>query len=105
MDQWLILSFQEVNQEILNPIFFYIRSTFYDYKRLSTSTTLPSMTQSTLQNLTIGIPPIELQNKFADFVKHIDKLKFCEKNTTFFNNLCYNILKNIYFTEKRGENG
>ena len=58
-----------------------------------------------IKNLDIYVPPIELQNKFADFVKHIDKLKFCEKNTTFFENLCYNIIKNMHFTVKRGENG
>lgn len=29
-----------------------------------------------LKKLTISVPPIELQNKFADFVKQIDKQKF-----------------------------
>ena len=29
-----------------------------------------------LSNLKIIIPPIELQNKFADFVKQVDKQKF-----------------------------
>ena len=66
----------EVKKEFLNPIFFYVRSTLYDLKSMSTSTTLPSMTQSTLHNIEIGIPPIKLQNEFANFVKQIDKLKF-----------------------------
>ena len=66
----------EVNTEYLNPVFFYVRSTLYDLKSMSTSTTLPSMTQSTLHNIDIGVPPIELQNEFAEFVKLIDKSKF-----------------------------
>lgn len=66
----------EVNKKYLNSIFFYIRSTLYDLKSMSTSTTLPSMTQSTLHNIDIGIPPIELQNQFTDFVSQVDKLKF-----------------------------
>ena len=66
----------EVNKAYLNPIFFYVRSSLYDLKALSTSTTLPSMTQSTLLNIEIGIPPIKLQNEFASFVEQIDKSKF-----------------------------
>ncbi len=66
----------EVNSNYLNPIFFYIRSTLYDLKSMSTSTTLPSMTQSTLNDIEIGVPPIELQNQFASFVEQIDKSKF-----------------------------
>ena len=29
-----------------------------------------------LKSIKIAIPPIELQNQFADFVKQVDKLKF-----------------------------
>ena len=65
-----------VNKEILNPVFFYIRSTMYDLKSMSTSTTLPSMTKDILEKIEIGIPPISLQNEFAEFVKLIDKSKF-----------------------------
>ena len=65
----------EVNDEVLNPIFFYVRSTMYDLKSLSTSTTLPSMTKNTLLKLEIGIPPLGEQNEFADFAKQVDKSK------------------------------
>ena len=34
-----------------------------------------------LKKLTISVPPIELQNKFADFVKQIDKQKFEIENS------------------------
>lgn len=66
----------EVNKQILNPIFFYIRSTMYNLKAYSTSTTLPSMTKDSLCEIEIGIPPLDLQNGFADFVETIDKSKF-----------------------------
>ena len=76
-----------------------------NFGRFNNSSGQPKITQDPLKNYEYLLPPIELQNKFADFVKHIDKLKFCEKNTTFFENLCYNIIKNMHFTVKRGENG
>ena len=47
-----------------------------------------------LKKLQIPTPPIELQNQFADFVKHIDKLKFRETITKL-KNLCYNIFNII----------
>ena len=50
-----------------------------------------------LQNIEIYIPPIELQNKFADFVKVIDKQKFeIEKSLKEMENL-YNSLMDEYF--------
>ena len=66
----------EVNEFVLNPIYFFVRSKLYDLKSMSTSTTIPSMTQATLQNINIGIPPLQLQNEFAAFVNLIDKSKF-----------------------------
>ena len=37
--------------------------------------TVGTYTIKNAQNTQIVVPPIELQNQFADFVKHIDKLK------------------------------
>ena len=48
-------------------------------------------------NLEIPIPPIELQNQFADFVKHIDKLKFTLKQTLEKLENCYHSLMQEYF--------
>ena len=31
---------------------------------------------SSMKNASVFIPPIELQNQFADFVNQVDKLKF-----------------------------
>ena len=65
-----------VKSDILNPIFFHHCSKFYDYEKLNKATTIPSLTKSDLLNLEIIIPPIELQDKFADFVHLIDKSRF-----------------------------
>lgn len=66
----------EPDEDIVNSTFFFYRSCLYDYKSLSTSTTLPSMTKSTLESLSIGIPSMELQKNFASFVNLIDKSRF-----------------------------
>ena len=46
-----------------------------------------------LQNIEIYIPPIELQNKFADFVKVIDKQKFVVEISL---NIVYNGINKMY---------
>ena len=53
-----------------------------------------------IKNLDVYLPPIELQNQFADFVKHIDKLKF-RKNITKLRNICYNIFNFEKFNMQR----
>ena len=50
-----------------------------------------------IKNLDVYVPPIELQNQFADFVKHIDKLKFTLKQTLEKLENCYNSLMQEYF--------
>lgn len=56
--------------------FLYMFCLFYDFGRLNKAVTIPSLTKADLLKIIIPIPPIELQNQFADFVKQIDKLKF-----------------------------
>ena len=71
----------EVDKKILNPLFFFVRSKMYDLKSLSTSTTLPSMTKDILKEISIGIPPMSLQNEFANFVGAIDKSKYIGRSS------------------------
>lgn len=40
------------------------------------TTTINQITKKMLDEIKIPLPPIELQNQFADFVKQVDKLKF-----------------------------
>ena len=53
-----------------------------------------NINQGIVKETEIPIPPLDLQNQFADFVKHIDKLKFRETITKL-KNLCYNIFNII----------
>lgn len=56
---------------------------------------VPIINKTTFGNIEIKFETnIELQNQFADFVKHIDKLKFRETITKL-KNLCYNIFNII----------
>ena len=50
-----------------------------------------------LKKLTISVPPIELQNKFADFVKQIDKQKFEIENSLKEMQELYEALMERYF--------
>ena len=56
-----------------------------------------NLRKNDLLGCNIIIPPIELQNQFADFVKHIDKLKFTIKESIEKLNLCYQSLMKEYF--------
>lgn len=60
----------------LDPLYFYYFSLTINLEDMVTGATIPSLTKTQLLNLMINIPPIELQNEFASFVKQVDKLKF-----------------------------
>ena len=50
---------------------------FADYlSKLTTGASYPAVNNKAILDFKVDFPPIELQNKFADFVKHIDKLKY-----------------------------
>lgn len=87
----------DVNKEILDPLFFYYRSTFYELKKMSTSTTLPSMTQSALNNIEIGVPPMEIQKQFTLFVEQVDKLKFAVQKSLDETQTLFDSLMQKYF--------
>mgnify|MGYP002531584330 CR=1 FL=1 len=53
---------------------------FFDFKILNKAVTIPSLTKADLLKIIIPIPPIELQERFADFVAQVDKSKFAELN-------------------------
>ena len=74
---WIVDTAFGVNSKssILNNtyLFYYIKQ--IDFVKLNKMATLPSVTKNDLLNLDINIPPIQLQNKFAEFVKKVDNLK------------------------------
>lgn len=63
-------------------------------KNMSGSAGQKRVPKAFLEEYPILLPNIELQNQFANFVKHIDKLKFRETITKL-KNLCYNIFNII----------
>ena len=60
------------------------------------TTSVNQITTGMLNNYSVIRPTQEEENQFADFVKHIDKLKFRETITKL-KNLCYNIFNIIQF--------
>ena len=73
------------NSNLINTIYFKF---FFQSEslrnRLSDNThggTMPILNVGIVRNINIPIPPRELQNQFADFVKQVDKLKFEMENS------------------------
>ena len=67
-------------KEEINPIFLKYQFESYriqhELKALSKGITLIQLNMEDLRQFMLIVPPKELQNKFADFVKQVDKLKF-----------------------------
>ena len=53
------------NQEILLPKYLYYFCLKFDFLRLNTTVTIPSLTKSNLLKINIPLPPIEIQQKVA----------------------------------------
>lgn len=76
------VSIVRTKQDIIIPVFLCYQFTNDTYQRMlwniatSGGATREAITKQQVENLEVIIPPIELQNKFAEFVKQIDKLKF-----------------------------
>lgn len=64
-----------------NPYWIYNLTTLIEFRRLAERKMTGSAGQKRvptdfINNIDVVIPPIDLQNQFADFVKQVDKLKF-----------------------------
>ena len=62
-------------KKVLNSYFLYYFCIFYNFEKHNKAVTIPSLTKNDLLEIKMPLPPIELQNKFADFVKQVDKSK------------------------------
>ncbi|HET3205560.1 TPA: restriction endonuclease subunit S [Streptococcus pneumoniae] len=63
--------------EKINSEYLFYFCQLYNFEKLNKAVTIPSLTKSDLLN--ISIPPLALQNEFADFVAQVDKSEFaCE---------------------------
>ena len=65
----------EPNTNILNANYLFGFCQVFNFERLNKAVTIPSLTKKDLLEIDIPIPPIELQNKFADYVLKIEEEK------------------------------
>ena len=70
---WLKLN-KNINGKYLQ--YYLIEKFKQDYSKIASGTTFSELKIITLKNLLLPVPPIELQNKFAERVEKIEKLKF-----------------------------
>ena len=63
-------------EDILHYIYLYWYCKQLDFSKLNKASTLPSTTKEDLLRLWINIPPLPLQEQFAEFVRQSDKSKF-----------------------------
>ncbi|CIY23420.1 type I restriction-modification system%2C S subunit [Streptococcus pneumoniae] len=65
--------------EKINSEYLFYFCQLYNFEKLNKAVTIPSLTKSDLLNISIPLPPLSLQNEFADFVALVDKSQFaCE---------------------------
>ena len=85
-------------KEKMNPIFFikYFQN-FRIYNKVVSGTAQPQIPITNMKNLKIIVPPIELQNKFADFVKQVDKSKVELQKSIDETQLLFDSLMDKYF--------
>ena len=66
----------EAKKDKISYYYLYYFCLFYDFKIHNKAVTIPSLVKSDLEKILLPIPPIELQNKFAERIENIEKLKF-----------------------------
>lgn len=65
--------------EKMNSEYLFYFCQLYNFEKLNKAVTIPSLTKSDLLNISIPLPPLALQNEFADFVAQVEKSQFaCE---------------------------
>ncbi|MDS8189676.1 restriction endonuclease subunit S [Streptococcus pneumoniae] len=62
--------------EKINSEYLFYFCQLYNFEKLNKAVTIPSLTKSDLLNISIPLPPLALQNEFADFVVQVDKSEF-----------------------------
>ena len=66
----------EAKKDKISYYYLYYFCLFYDFEIHNKAVTIPSLVKSDLEKILLPTPPIELQNKFAERVEKIEKLKF-----------------------------
>ena len=87
----------EPNTTVLNVDYLFMFCNFFDFKILNKAVTIPSLTKADLLKIIIPIPPIELQERFADFVAQVDKSKVVVKKALDEAQILFDSLMQEYF--------
>jgi len=74
----------EVKSEKMSYHYLYYFCLFYDFEIHNKAVTIPSLVKSDLEKIVLPVPPIELQNKFAERIEKITKLSFISKELPIF---------------------
>lgn len=59
---------------IVEYLYYYCE--WFDFQKLNKAVTIPSLTKADLLKIEMPLPPLALQQEFADFVSQVDKLRF-----------------------------
>jgi len=91
----------ESNEEYLLPMFLFYFSQQFNFLELNTSTTLPSLTKTNLQQIKIPLPPLEEQkrivSKLDTLFKKIDKsISLHQKNIDEANVFMASVLNDVF---------
>ena len=74
----------EVKSEKMSYHYLYYFCLFYDFEIHNKAVTIPSLVKSDLEKIVLPVPPIKLQNKFAERIEKIAKLSFISKELPIF---------------------
>ena len=66
----------EPNADMLIVEYLYYYCEWFDFQKLNKAVTIPSLTKADLLKIEMPLPPLALQQEFADFVSQVDKLRF-----------------------------
>ena len=66
----------EPTLEKINSEYLFYFCQLYNFEKLNKAVTIPSLTKSVLLDISIHLPPLSLQNEFADFLTQVDKSQF-----------------------------
>jgi len=70
----------EPTLEKINSEYLFYFCQLYNFEKLNKAVTIPSLTKSDLLDISLPLPPLSLQNEFADLVAQVDKSQFaCQK--------------------------
>ena len=67
--------------EKINSEYLFYFCQLYNFEKLNKAVTIPSLTKSDLLDISIPLPPLSLQNEFADFVAQVDKSQLAIKKS------------------------